>query len=286
MSTPDLPSVDPEWLALRADADAAARSAELVHRLVAELDPPANHPLVIWDLGCGTGALMRWLAPLLPGPQHWVLCDRDATLLRHAAACVPTVTADGGTVTVETRVGDVAALDPRDLRSSGAVLVGASALLDLLTATELRQLVTVVRSVGCAALFALSVVRRPELDPADERDAAFASAFAAHQQRSVPGRGTLLGAAAPQALCTEFRRQGMVPYSAASPWRIGAGQPQLVTQWLLGWIEAGCAWRPALEQSATDYLARRRQELARGTLRVTVPHIDVLALPRSAEGRC
>ena len=44
---------------------------------------------VIHDLGCGTGAMGRWLAPLLPGPQHWVLHDRDADLLEVAAADVP-----------------------------------------------------------------------------------------------------------------------------------------------------------------------------------------------------
>ena len=27
----------------------------------------------------------RWLAPLLPGPQHWVLHDRDADLLAVAS---------------------------------------------------------------------------------------------------------------------------------------------------------------------------------------------------------
>ena len=36
---------------------------------------------VIHDLGCGTGSMGRWLAPRLPGPQHWVLHDRDADLL-------------------------------------------------------------------------------------------------------------------------------------------------------------------------------------------------------------
>ena len=44
---------------------------------------------VIHDLGCGTGSMGRWLAPLLPGPQHWVVHDRDADLLEVAAADLP-----------------------------------------------------------------------------------------------------------------------------------------------------------------------------------------------------
>ena len=54
---------------------------------------------MIHDLGCGTGAMGRWLAPLLPGPQHWVLHDRDPDLLDVAAADPPGPAADGSAVT-------------------------------------------------------------------------------------------------------------------------------------------------------------------------------------------
>ena len=70
---------------------------------------------MIHDLGCGTGSMGRWLAPLLPGPQHWVLHDRDADLLEVAAADLPGPAADGAAVTVETRQSDITRLDPGDL---------------------------------------------------------------------------------------------------------------------------------------------------------------------------
>ena len=79
--------VSPEWLLLREPADAAARSAELADRLGRHL--AAAGRLVIHDLGGGSGAMGRWLAPRLPGPQHWVVHDRDARLLKLAAADVP-----------------------------------------------------------------------------------------------------------------------------------------------------------------------------------------------------
>ena len=92
---------------------------------------------MIHDLGCGTGAMGRWLAPLLPGPQHWVVHDRDADLLEVAAADLPGPAADGAAVTVEARQSDITRLHPGDL--TGATLITASALLDLLTEDELAE---------------------------------------------------------------------------------------------------------------------------------------------------
>ena len=96
MTTPRI-RVSREWLALREAADAAARANDLVERLTRQL--PATGPRVIHDLGCGTGAMARWLAPLLPGPQHWILHDLDADLLDVAASEPPGPAADGGAVT-------------------------------------------------------------------------------------------------------------------------------------------------------------------------------------------
>src|SRR3954469_15153243 len=111
MSTREV-RVSPEWLSLRERADAAARSAELAERLDRHL--PAG-PIVIHDLGGGSGAMARWLAPRLPGPQHWVVHDRDADLLELAIADRPGLAADGAAVTVEARRSDITRLAPEDL---------------------------------------------------------------------------------------------------------------------------------------------------------------------------
>ena len=76
-----------EWLRLREPADAAARASELVEKVRPYL--PTHGGATIHDLGCGTGSMARWLAVRLPGPQHWVMYDRDDDLLTLAAADPP-----------------------------------------------------------------------------------------------------------------------------------------------------------------------------------------------------
>ena len=113
--------VSPAWLDLREPADAAARSTELAERLARHL--PAG-PLVIHDLGGGSGAMGRWLAPRLPGPQHWVVHDRDAgpaRARRRQAAAGTGPRSRPGSPTSPGAPGDLA----------GADLVVASALLDI-----------------------------------------------------------------------------------------------------------------------------------------------------------
>jgi Methyltransferase domain len=249
-----------DWLALREPADAAARAADLADSL--RLRPP----LVIHDLGSGTGSMARWLAPRLPGPQHWVLHDRDAGLLARAAADPP------AGATVQTRPGDLTRLTPADL--AGASLVTASALLDMLTAEEVERVVAAC--AGRPTLLTLSVIGRVELSPADPLDAVLAAAFDDHQRRTVDGR-RLLGPDAAAATVSAFRRRGIAVQTRFSPWRLRPGA--LLDEWLEGWLGAACEQRPELAGPAAAYRERRRADSAAGRLAVTVGHQDVLAEP-------
>jgi hypothetical protein len=245
------------WLALREPADAAARSVDLVGVLRDRLTPP----LVIRDLGCGTGSLGRWLAPQLPGPQHWILQDRDPALLARAGRSLP----DG--VTVETRQGDVTALTGADL--AGTSLVACSALLDLLTADEVEALAAACAEHRTPALFTLSVSGRVRFEPADPRDAEIAEAFNAHQRRTVRGR-RLLGPDAAEVTAAAFGKLGATVVQRPSPWRLEPDSP-LAAQWLRGWLEAARQQRPDLRLDG--YLEER---LALGGT-VRIGHSDLLA---------
>ena len=254
--------VSPEWLVLREPADAAARSAELAERLAWHL--PADGPLVIHDLGGGSGAMGRWLAPRLPGRQHWVVHDRDADLLERTVAEPP------ASVTVEARWADVTRLTPDDL--AGAGLVTASALLDLLTADELVRMLSACNH--CPMLLALTVTGHVTLMPADPLDAHIGAAFNAHQRRDG-----LLGPEAVAAVVEELRGTGAEILVRPSPWHLDAAHTGLTAEWLDGWVAAACEQEPALAADAGAYRDRRLAQAAAGRLAVTVDHADLLALP-------
>jgi SAM-dependent methyltransferase len=266
------------WLALREPADAAARAPDLVEHLRRHL--PATGRRVIHDLGCGTGAMGRWLAPRLPGPQHWVVHDRDAELLALAAADPPGRAADGAPVTVEAKQSDITRLPPGEL--ADASLITASALLDLLTEDELAALAGVWAGAGCPVLLTLSVVGRVKLTPADALDCRVAAAFDAHQRRTTE-RGRLLGPDAVAVTIEEFDRLGAKVLVRPSPWGLGALEADLAAEWLTGWVGAACEQQVELAAEAGDYTRRRLAQIAAGRLAVTVDHADLLVLaPTSA----
>jgi hypothetical protein len=266
--------VSPDWLALRERADAEARALDLAEVLERAL--PADGAMVIHDLGCGTGAMGRWLAPLLAGPQHWVLHDRDADLLALAAADAPGPAADGAPVTVEAKRTDLARMDEGDL--DGATLITASALLDMLTADELDRMVGLCAGAGCPILLTLSVIGSVEITPADPLDRRVAAAFDAHQRRATK-RGSLLGPDAVGFAARAFRRLGAEVLHRPSPWRLGPSHSALAAEWFTGWVGAACEQEVELAGQCEPYARRRLEQASAGELAVTVGHADLLVLP-------
>lgn len=252
MTLDQIPRVSSGWLRLREPADATARSAELA-ALVAPEDPA-----VIWDLGSGTGSMGRWLAPLLPVKQHWVLCDRDDELLEQACLEAASVEA-----TVETRRCDVTRLTADDLRGAG--LVTCSALLDLLTAQEIDRIAAACVGAQCPALLTLTVIGRVELTPAHPLDAHFEAAFNAHQRRRSKS-----GPDAVDAVVEAFTRRGAATLLRPSPWRLEPGE--LLAEWLAGWVGAACEQQPDLAGLAGPYLREREAPLS-----AVIHHSDLLA---------
>jgi len=242
------------WLSLREPADAAARSTELVSML-----PDGIH--TVRDLGCGTGSLARWLAPLLPGAKRWILVDRDPALLEHAAAITP--------FPVEPVRGDVTELTAADLAESD--LVTCSALLDLLTSGEVDRLAAVCAEARTPALFTLSVAAAATLDTARPEDAAIEAAFNDHQRRVEGGR-RLLGPDAPAAAAAAFERAGATVITRPSPWRLGPERAALTAEWLRGWAGA------AVEQCPDLQLDRYLSERVANPPAATIGHVDLLAI--------
>jgi hypothetical protein len=264
-----------DWLALREPADADARATELLDLVRAR----ARNPLVIHDLGAGTGSMGRWLAARLPGRQHWVLYDRDPDLLEHAATNMLQSAADGAPVTVETRLRDITRLTPADL--SGAGLVTASALLDMLSADELDRMVAAC--AGTPTWSTLSVTGHVELTPAEPLDTEVEAAFNDHQRRTVDGH-TLLGPDAVDAAIDAFRRRGVPVAERPSPWRLGPDRAGLTAEWFDGWLRAACEQRPDLAVRAAGYRRRRRAQIAAGRVTAVIHHTDLLTGVRGPRG--
>ena len=267
MSAAEDPGFSPTWLGLRERADAAARSSELLDRLLPDLTK-ADNP-VIHDLGCGTGSMGRWLAPQLPGPQRWIMYDRDADLLERTAAGM---TKPG--LTVETRQRDITRLTAADL--AGADLITASALLDMFTADELDRVVAACVEAGCPTLFTISVLGQVEFTPSDPFDPEIEAAFNAHQRRT-DGDRTLLGPDAVEATVEAFGRRGVNVLVRPSHWRLGPDQADLIAEWFQGWVDAAVEQRSELAGPAADYAKRRLVDAEAGDLSVVVQHSDLLA---------
>lgn len=287
---------DPRWLRLRSDADDRARAPGPAAAFAARL--PAEPRLL--DLGAGTGANLRHLAPRLGrAVQHWTLVDRDrgtlaavAHEMAHWAAREPGTTAardgrsvagDGWRAAFATRELDLArevaagGLGDLDLAAFDGVV--GTALLDLVSADWIRRLAAALARAGRPALFTLTVDGRTAWTPADPDDAGVLAGMAMHQGMDK-GFGPALGARAAQALATRLRDAGFRVLCARSDWRLGTTDRDLL-QALAGFHADACA--AALPEAATRaaaWLERRARAADAGRLCARVGHLDVAAWPQ------
>ena len=266
--------VSVDWLALREAEDARARSATLASAVPGLL---GAGPFTVHDLGSGTGSMMRWLAPRLPGPQTWVLHDWNASLTARASEGRPPRDRAGRPVGIRSRIGELDRLDASALR--GASLVTASALLDVLTAAEAHAIVEACVAAAVPVLLSLSVTGDVALTPWDPRDIRFARAFNAHQRREVAGR-RLLGRYGATLVGGLFRLAGWNLRTAITTWQLNAGDRLLLAEWFDGWTEAAVEQEPGLLRESRGYRELRWAQQARGELSATVYHLDLLAWPR------
>lgn len=269
IATPLINRVTADWLELRAAADDVARSEQLTAELRGSIRAGGT---VIHDLGAGSGAMVRWLSPRLPGPQAWVLHDADAGILAHADLD-DVVDAAGDPLTSRTRVAPLADLPPDAFAGASAVV--ASALLDVITLSEAERIVAACVAAGSPALFSLTVTGNVVLDPADPLDPVLGAAFDDHQRREAHGR-RLLGPDAVPIVAGLFVAAGWHVRTAVTPWVLDASEAELVGQWLDGWVGAAVEQRPELASAAAEYVERR---VACESLVVTVPHEDLVAWP-------
>lgn len=250
-------SFTPEWLSLRAPADDRARAPDIL-AAAAEWLGAKTAPLVV-DLGAGSGATWRALAPLAPHAR-WRLVDHDAALLGLAARQAPGA---------EARLADLA--DPAALAEalSGADLVTASAFFDLVSETWLEMFFDA--SPPEAALYAaLTYDGRETWAPAGDDDAAVRAAVARHM-RGDKGFGPALGGDACAVMTRALARRGRAARTADSAWVLEPPRDAALAQ-ELAHGHAGAAAELGADPGAFAATPR---------VRVEIGHEDVFAKPHS-----
>ncbi|MFZ3116738.1 MAG: class I SAM-dependent methyltransferase, partial [Variovorax sp.] len=260
--------------------------------------------ITVLDLGCGTGASLREVAPRLGGAQRWRLVDHDAALL---AAVPGTLTrwahAQGWQVRPQGEA-DVLRIDGGGLRLDvewlhadisagfgalpfdGTQLVNCSALLDLVSQPWLESLVARCVGIGAAVCWALSVDGRAAWADADADDALVHDAFRAHQRRDK-GFGTALGDAAVEAATQVLTAAGYCLHAAQSDWvvdgRCGAADRAMLQALIEGFVSAAIEQCPMHAARCDAWRARRLATL--GATRLRVGHVDLIGWPSPNAGR-
>lgn len=256
-----------DWLALREPADRASRDLELTRRLGAWAS--GHRVLDIVDLGSGTGANMRYLAPQLPPSQRWRLIEHDPGLIEAGSQ-------DLSINAVYERRDLVGELDlvftPRP------TIVTASALIDLVSPAWLGRLARRTVAAEAACLIVLTISGQVDLEPADEFDPEMLNLVSRHQ-RTDKGFGVAAGGQAATILGELFAGHGYRVEMTASDWHLGADLRGLQQRLVEGYAGAALAVAPDRAGAITLWLERRGALIARGRLRCVVAHTDLLALP-------
>lgn len=268
-----------DWLQLREPADRRARWSGAAARLVAELPVPRAARIV--DLGSGTGANLRYLAPQLGREHHWLLVDNDAALQAATVAACRGTSVRGD---VELRLLDLAqGLNRLDF--AAADLVTGAALLDLVSAGWFDALAARCHAARARLLFALNYNGQIALAPEDPEDAWVGERVNEHQLGDK-GFGPALGPTATQYAQRRLQALGYVVHIETSNWRLGEDDLLLQERLIAGWADAAAELSHGDRPRLHAWLQRRLGHVASGASRIVVGHHDLLALlPSSQVGR-
>jgi SAM-dependent methyltransferase len=257
------------WLALREPYDRAARNGAVLDAVGTAFATATT----VTDLGCGTGATLRALAPYLPAHQHWRLVDNDKALLekalREGVAAVPVG------VRVTTVVADLAG----DIEAAvgDCDLVTTSALLDLVSAAWLDRLAALLVRLSRPFYAALSYDGAVALSPSCRHDGEVIAAVNRHQ-RTDKGFGPALGPDASHTAAERLRGAGFTVVEGRSDWRFGAQDRAIQMEVLTGWADAArlSGTDPAI---VAEWLGARGNHVAAGGSQMRIGHIDFFATP-------
>lgn len=291
-----------DWLALREPFDRAARNTDLAQRFVKALDQVTVPTLV--DLGCGTAANFRSLAPKIARDQRWRIIDRDASLLDAAIAQVASwarakgwschqpasdqleVSTSGcGRWTLTTVCFDLSSnMELLALDACDAFVT--TAFLDLVSQSWVERLVQLLCASPRPLLATLTVDGRRDWFPPHENDALMQLAFNQHQLRNK-GLGPALGIAATGVVAQALSNGGFEVTLGQSNWKIGFENPEIpdagnhhamLSAMITEAVSVALDMQPEASLAIHQWHKTRCDQLEQQQLLLMVGHQDLLAL--------
>ena len=286
---------DADWLAQREPFDLAARSRPLEQAFAAELrrDRPGA-PIRLADLGGGTAANFRALAPQLSGDQQWLLLDHDAQLLADAPARIASwARARGWEARVEGECCEVLTgtarwkLSTRQIdlaQSLESLEAGAfdgivtTAFLDLVSLGWLERFARWLTDSGKPLLATLTVdgLRRwhPEAIDVDLIERA-----SRMHQGGDKGFGDSVGPGAAGALAQCLEKLACPVRLERSDWQIGGTDTAMLVRMADEAVEVARQVALDAQTRITDWRMTRAAQIEGGLASLVIGHIDLLAVP-------
>jgi len=256
---------DPGWLTLREPYDAWAREIAGLTPSFAALLP--ERPRLL-DLGCGTGANVRYLLLRLDRiGQRWTTVDIDPVLLKRVPTTFPPWV-EG----VEKRQADLNDLDALDFAGHDAVVT--TALIDLVSEAWLTRLVDRAVAAGKPVFATLTVDGRVSFETPDPDDR-FVLHLVDRHMAGDKGFGPALGGRAPTIAEELFVKRGWTVRTAQSDWTLTAEDADLQHALIYGYASAAKDLAPDALGRIAAWADRRHAHLGG----LTVGHVDLLAVP-------
>ena len=277
-----------DWLRLREPVDRAARVSTLLPQI-------ANCRHIV-DLGAGTGANLRYLAPLIGGKQDWTLVEHDATLVSAIPECLSewadSVVNDQGELFIQgatfnccVRIAQIdLSTQLNQLAIPAGTLVTASALLDLVSEHWLKQLVKRCAQAAAPVWFALTYDGRMHCDPEEPEDEIVRSLFNEHQ-RTNKGFGPALGPSAAEMTKELLAANGYQTSHTRSDWQLTHDMRDIQHTLVRGWYDAVREYNPQKARELEVWYERRRAHIETGVSTLIVGHTDVVASPTATSSR-
>ncbi|MEO1615779.1 MAG: class I SAM-dependent methyltransferase [Planctomycetota bacterium] len=249
-----------QWLSIRERLDREFRSESLARRFM----QLAETTRLIVDLGCGTGANLRYLSDHCKSSVPWRCVDCDEAVL---AVAETKHLRSGG----EFRKADLAT-DFKSALPDAPFAVTASAFLDITSKPWIGQLVEALQAAPL--LISMTTTGGPIWNPPDDLDQQIEHCLASHRVNDH-GFGAAAGTSACQVLADELSMRGRTVEFKPTDWMLDAGERDVIDFFITGVVR-----RVSSELSGdrlSEWLTIRRDQNSKGELQLIIPHADLLS---------